>query len=70
MNVTDNEIWTKGLECLFKNLGFIDAQKFIVMVNSRKTDYTEWRRENLFENMSEGEFLENAMKYAKTHSLE
>ena len=68
--MTDNEIWTKGLECLFKNLGFIDAQKFIVMVNSRKTDYTEWRRENLFENMSEGEFLENAMKYAKTHSLE
>lgn len=67
--MTDKEIWNKGLECLFDNLGFIDAQKFIVMVNSRKSDYTEWRRENLFENMSEGEFLENAIKYAKENHL-
>lgn len=67
--MTDKEIWNKGLECLFDNLGFIDAQKFIVMVNSRKSDYTEWRRENLFENMNEGEFLENAIKYAKENHL-
>ena len=39
--MTDKEIWTKGLNCLFENLSFIDAQKFIVMVNSRRTDYTE-----------------------------
>ena len=68
--MTDKEIWNTGLECLFEKLGFIDAQKFIVMVNSRKADYTEWRRENLFENMSEGEFLEGAINYAKTHHLE
>ena len=67
--MNDKEIWQKGLNCLFENLGFIDAQKFIVMVNSRKTDYTEWRRENLFENMSEGEFLENAIKYSKSNNL-
>lgn len=54
---------------MYKNLGFIDAQKFIIMANSRKTDYTEWRREKLFENMNEGEFLENAMKYAKNSKL-
>ena len=65
----DKEIWDKGLNCLFENLGFIDAKKFIIMVNSRKTDYTEWRRENLFENMSEGEFLEDAIKYSKSHEL-
>ena len=68
--MTDKEIWSKGIECLFENLGFIDAQKFIIMANSRKTNYTEWRREKLFENMSEGEFLENAMRYAKTNSLQ
>ena len=68
--MNDKEIWTKGLNCLFENLGFIDAQKFILMVNSRKNDYTEWRRENLFENLSEGEFLQNAVKYAKNHKLD
>ena len=67
--MTDKEIWSRGIDCLYKNLGFIDAQKFIIMANSRKTDYTEWRREKLFENMNEGEFLENAMKYAKNSKL-
>lgn len=36
---------------------------------SHKNDYTEWRRENLFENLSEGEFLKNAVDYAKNHEL-
>ncbi|MBR1728600.1 MAG: hypothetical protein IJ728_03645 [Selenomonadaceae bacterium] len=68
--MTDKEIWSKGMDCLFDNLGFIDAQKFIVMVNSRKTDYTEWKDENLFKDMSEEEFIKNAVEYAKTHDLE
>ena len=68
--MTDKEIWSKGMDCLFDNLGFIDAQKFIVMVNSRKTDYTEWKDENLFKDISEEEFIKNAVEYAKTHNLE
>ena len=68
--MNDKEIWDKGMNCLFENLGFIDAQKFIVMVNSRKSDYTEWRREHLFENMSEGEFLADAIRYSNAHDLD
>lgn len=68
--MTDKEIWTKGLNCLFENLGFIDAQKFIVMVNRRKADYTEWRRENLYKGMTDEEILAGAIEYAKTHHLE
>lgn len=68
--MTDKEIWSKGMDCLFNNLGFIDAQKFIVMVNSRKTDYAEWQEENLFKNMSEEEFIKNAVEYAKNNHLE
>ena len=68
--MTDKEIWSKGMDCLFDNLGFIDAQKFIVMVNSRKTDYSEWKDENLFKDISEEEFIKNAVEYAKTHNLE
>ena len=68
--MTDKEIWSKGMDCLFDNLGFINAQKFIVMVNSRKTDYTEWKDENLFKDISEEEFIKNAVEYAKTHNLE
>lgn len=67
--MTDKEIWSKGLECLYENLGTIDAQKFIVMVNSRKTDYTEWRRENLFAGMNEDEFFANAVKYAQKNNI-
>ena len=58
------------MDCLFDNLGFIDAQKFIVMVNSRKTDYNEWKDENLFKDITEEEFIKNAVEYAKTHDLE
>ena len=67
--MSDDEIMARGIDCLFDNLGFIDAQKFIVMINRRKEDYTEWRREHLFEDMTDEELKADILKYAKEHNV-
>lgn len=71
--MTKDELIAKGMNCLIEHLGYIEAGEFLNYVSNggnEYSDYTEWRRENLFENMSEGEFLEGAIKYAKSHHLE
>ena len=69
-----DEILTKGYDCLFEALGFVKAQKFIsaIMQKGRETppDYTEWRREHLFEDMTDEELKADILRYAKTHNLE
>lgn len=67
-------IMKKGYDCLFDTLGYVAATKFIsrVMQSGREApaDYTEWRRENLFENVSDEKFMSDLKAYAQTHNLE
>lgn len=71
--LSDKEIMEKGIRLLEENLGEVETTRFIanIMQEGRKspTDYTEWRRENLFENLSEEDFLSDLKTYAQTHSL-
>ena len=53
----------KGMDCLTENLGLVDAERFISLVNSERFDYTEWRRENLFKDMTVEEISRAAMEY-------
>ena len=53
----------KGMDCLTENLGLVDAERFISLVNSERFDYTEWRRENLFKDMTVEEISNAAMQY-------
>ncbi len=43
--LTDTEIKTKGLEILRKNLGLIEMEKFITLIQKDKFDYTKWRQD-------------------------
>ena len=74
MIMSDKEVMQKGYDLLYDNLGFVNAQKFIsnIMQKGRETppDYTEWRREHLFEDMTDEELQADILKYAKTHNLE
>ena len=68
----NEELISKGINCLIKNLGYNEANEFlhqIVKNNIQYFDYTEWRREHLFEGMSDEEIIEDAVKYAKNHNL-
>lgn len=48
---TDSEIKISGFEILSKNLGMVEAERFIALIQREKFDYTKWR-ENLFSELS------------------
>ena len=69
----DDELVSKGIDCLIKNLGYSEANEFlhrVVKNNIEYFDYTEWQREHLFEGMTDEEIINVAIEYAKTHNLE
>lgn len=60
------EIMMRGMECLVKNLGVIEAETFISNVKREKFDYTEWQRE-YFDKYSIEDFIANASAWAKAN---
>ena len=64
--IATNDIMTRGMECLTKSLGVIEAEHFISAVIREKFDYTVWQRQ-YFDAMAPGEFHANAVKYAQSH---
>ncbi|SLM33194.1 conserved hypothetical protein [Desulfamplus magnetovallimortis] len=59
---TDTEIKMAGLEVLSDNLGMIEAERFIALVQRERFDYTKWR-ENLFKGLSGEEISKKAMEH-------
>lgn len=62
---TDSEIKLAGFEVLNHNLGMVESEKFIALIQREKFDYTKWRK-NLFEGLSGDEISEKAMEFQKT----
>lgn len=60
------DIMNRGMECLTKSLGVIEAERFISTVIREKFDYTKWQRE-YFDSMAPGEFQRKALEYAQNH---
>ncbi len=58
--LTDSEIKVRGVETLIANLGLVEAQRFIALMNRPGFDYTEWRRD-LWEGRSLREVSAEAM---------
>ena len=58
---TDSEIKMLGLEILSHNLGMIETERFIALIQRERFDYTKWR-ENLFEGLSGTEISKKAME--------
>ena len=62
MNRTDMEIKILGLEVLNENLGPVDAERFVALIQREKFDYTKWRQ-HLFDGLSGEELSRKAMEY-------
>jgi hypothetical protein len=56
---SDTLIRNEGMNVLIKNLGLIEAERFIMLMQKDTFDYTKWQ-ENLFEDMSIEEIYNNA----------
>ncbi|MCM1126746.1 MAG: hypothetical protein NC429_09765 [Lachnospiraceae bacterium] len=62
------EIMNKGINCLLQQLGVIETEKFISIINREKFDYTKWQ-EHLFENMTLEEINAKAVEFAQNNPL-
>lgn len=56
----DAVVRSEGMNALLKNLGKVDAERFISLIIKEPFDYTKWQ-ENLFEDMSVRELSKKAM---------
>jgi len=52
-------IRTEGMNTLIKNLGLVEAERFVMLMQKETFDYTKWQ-ENLFEDMTIDEIYNNA----------
>jgi len=56
---TDTLIRTEGMDTLIKNLGLVEAERFVMLIQKEPFDYTKWQ-ENLFKDMTIDEIYSNA----------
>ena len=59
---TDTEIKMSGFEILSNNLGLIETERFISLIQRDKFDYTKWRK-NLFNGLTGEEISKKAMEF-------
>ena len=67
--LTDTMIEKRGIDALVRELGNVDAERFINLAIKEPFDYTEWRQNNIHEDISIKDLSKEAMeienKYAK-----
>lgn len=59
--MSDNELRVNGFTVLVNAFGDVEAERFITLINREPFDYTEWRRDNLFQ----GETVDSLMDAAE-----
>ncbi|MCL2052956.1 MAG: hypothetical protein FWG90_00730 [Oscillospiraceae bacterium] len=66
-NVQTSAIMSAGMRALRETLGLIEAEIFITTIKQDRFDYTEWRRDNLFENMTLEQLVHEAAEFERLH---
>ena len=66
-NMQTSAIMTAGMKILRDTLGIIEAEIFVATIKQEHFDYTEWRRDNLFEGMTLEELVNNAAEFERQH---
>ena len=61
--MTDTLLKTKAMDVLVKNLGVVETERFIALVLKEPFDYTEWRSDNLQNDISVRELNQQATEY-------
>ena len=62
---TDTMIKQEGIAALISELGYVDAERFIVLINKETFDYTKWREEFLDEGLNVRQLSKKAMMYSE-----
>lgn len=62
---TNTIIKQEGMKALISQLGYVDAERFIVLISSEPFDYTKWREQSLDEGLNVRQLSQKAMMYSK-----
>jgi len=62
--MTDTEIKVKGMKALSNDLGLVEAERFVTLIQRDRFDYTKWRQD-LFQGMSGDQISQLATEFAK-----
>ena len=62
---TDTIVKQEGINALISQLGYVDAERFIVLISHEPFDYTKWRERGLEEELSVRQLSKKAMAYSK-----
>ena len=57
------------MKCLIDKLGSVEAEVFVSMIRQNSFDYTEWRQNNLWQDMSIDEIFELAASCEKIRNI-
>lgn len=61
----DTLIKHEGFKVLKERLGLVNMERFIVLMNREKFDYTQWRKD-LFNDMTIDELADKADKFSRS----
>lgn len=67
--MTDSEIRLKGIQILSDQLGDVEAERFVALIQREPFDYTKWRQ-GLDESLSIKEISQRAMALRKKISAQ
>ncbi len=62
---TDTIVKQEGIDALIDRLGYVDAERLIVLINREPFDYTKWRAQSLNDDSSVRQLSQKAMQYTK-----
>jgi hypothetical protein len=62
---SDSEIKMSGFEILNHNPGMVETERFIVLIQRERFDYTKWR-EDLFDGLTGNEISKKGMEFQNT----
>ena len=62
MGYEDHDLCVKALTLLVANLGNVEAERFVSLMNREAGDYTEWRRNHLYTDETVHSLAEKARK--------
>ncbi len=63
------ELMSKGMQILSRELGSVEAERFISVIMREQFDYTKWQRE-YFDSMTQDEIREAASEYERVHPFD
>lgn len=66
MTMTDSELKSKCFMILAEQVGSVEMDRFVMLLNRDAFDYTEWRKDNLFP----GETVDTLFDKIKAYSRE